>query len=279
MRRHSLCSAAALAAVALGAQLTLAQPLAAADSKCQLYAPNSKDREAFEPYNQLDITLSAKDAKTKLAALKKTTETASPEYNRTEQFGGWEPMDHKLTVRYKVKGAWVTKEITRSKDKEKCGTDLAVLYRDRIEDQAFNVKDGECRVTQGTWDSAYDKKRVSRAKKNVHNQVVNIDHMVPLKNVWESGGFKWYKSSSEKAKLKKIANDLVNPQLLAVTSSCNQSKGDGVPGGEGKENWEPRNKEYWCDYSRAWVEVKDTYELTVADGERTRLAEMLGECG
>jgi len=44
--------------------------------------------------------------------------------------------------------------------------------------------------------------------------------VVPLKEAWVSGARKW-----TTAKRKAFANDLIRPQLIAVTDRVNQAKG------------------------------------------------------
>jgi len=53
--------------------------------------------------------------------------------------------------------------------------------------------------------------------------------MVPLSNAWKSGAASW-----TTAQRQAFANDLTNPQLLAVTDNVNQSKSDSGP-----EDWKP----------------------------------------
>ncbi|KLJ10931.1 hypothetical protein EMPG_13749, partial [Blastomyces silverae] len=58
---------------------------------------------------------------------------------------------------------------------------------------------------------------------------VDIDHVVPLSNAWKSGAAGW-----TTARRREFANDLVNPQLIAVTDNVNQQKSDAGP-----EEWKP----------------------------------------
>jgi hypothetical protein len=53
--------------------------------------------------------------------------------------------------------------------------------------------------------------------------------MVPLSNAWKSGAAAW-----TTARRQSFANDVTNPQLLAVTDNVNQAKGDSGP-----EAWKP----------------------------------------
>ena len=58
---------------------------------------------------------------------------------------------------------------------------------------------------------------------------LDIDHVVPLKNAWISGAWAWTSSKRES-----FANDLADPQLIAVTDNVNQAKGDKSP-----DAWKP----------------------------------------
>lgn len=92
--------------------------------------------------------------------------------------------------------------------------------------------------------------------------------MVPLAEAWRSGANTW-----SDAQRKALANDLTNPQLIAVSAASNRSKGDQSPA-----LWRPPLRGYWCTYSRAWVADKHHYGLTVTAPERVALIEMLDTC-
>jgi Protein of unknown function (DUF1524) len=139
-----------------------------------------------------------------------------------------------------------------------CDTRDVVLKRD-----GKSVLTGDaCKVTRGTWFSAYDGKSISDP------QDLDIDHMVPLANAWRTGAKEWTDAQREQ-----FANDLTNPQLLAVTLSTNRSKGDQDP-----SQWKPPRHEYWCVYAQRWVAVKSYWKLRVTAEERTALRDMLGTC-
>ena len=55
---------------------------------------------------------------------------------------------------------------------------------------------------------------------------------------------------------------LTRPQLLAVTDSVNQAKGDQDPA-----EWLPSRTAYQCTYVRAWVQVKYYYGLSMDSAE------------
>ncbi|MFE6229352.1 HNH endonuclease family protein [Streptomyces sp. NPDC057854] len=141
---------------------------------------------------------------------------------------------------------------------ENCNTRETVLNRD-----GANVRrDTECRAVSGTWRSVYDDLTFKEAAE------LDIDHTVPLANAWRSGANKW-----PQEKRKEFANDLTNPQLLAVSAASNRSKGD-----QGPDEWQPPSKTYWCTYARAWTSVKATYELSVTASEKDMLGQMLDTC-
>lgn len=100
-----------------------------------------------------------------------------------------------------------------------CNTRETVLKRDGTN----VVVSSACAATSGTWVSPYDGATWTAASD------VDIDHLVPLSNAWKSGASAW-----TTAQRQTFANDLTNPQLLAVTDNVNESKGDSGP-----EDWKP----------------------------------------
>lgn len=97
---------------------------------------------------------------------------------------------------------------------------------------------------------------------------MDIDHVVPLANAWRSGASKW-----TTAQRRAFANDLTNPQLIAVTDNVNQAKGD-----DGPEAWKPPLTSYYCTYAKMWVRVKYVYDLTITSAEKNALVSMLDTC-
>ncbi|TVY16532.1 putative secreted protein, partial [Lachnellula arida] len=97
---------------------------------------------------------------------------------------------------------------------------------------------------------------------------LDIDHLVPLSNAWKSGAAAWTTPQRQA-----FANDLTNPQLLAVTDNVNESKSDSGP-----EDWKPELKSYWCTYAKMWVKVKGVYDLTITSAEKSALTTMLDTC-
>jgi len=139
-----------------------------------------------------------------------------------------------------------------------CNTRETVLKRDG----AGVVVNSACAATSGTWRSPYDGATWTAASD------LDIDHMVPLKNAWISGAWAW-----TTAKRESFANDLTDPQLLAVTDNVNQSKSDQSP-----DAWKPPLSSYYCTYAKAWTRVKYVWALTVTSAEKSALTSMLGTC-
>ena len=139
-----------------------------------------------------------------------------------------------------------------------CDTREVVLLRDGTD----VTQDAQCRAVSGSWLSLYDGRTLDSASQ------VDIDHMVPLANAWRSGADGW---TTERRKA--FANDLENSQLIAVSAASNRSKGDQSP-----DQWSPPSRAYWCTYSRAWVDVKYLYMLSVTQPEQEQLDTMLDTC-
>jgi hypothetical protein len=139
-----------------------------------------------------------------------------------------------------------------------CDTRDEVLKRD-----GTNVKaDRFCKITSGSWRSLYDSKTVTDP------QTIDIDHTVALANAWRSGADTW--TTEQRTE---FANDMVRPQLQAVSRTVNRAKGDQDP-----SQWRPPTRGYWCDYARRWIAVKHHWALTVTEREKTALQEMVRTC-
>jgi hypothetical protein len=140
---------------------------------------------------------------------------------------------------------------------DNCDVRDSVLKRD-----GRKVKFSGCNVVAGTWHSIYDGRTVDSP------DGVDIDHVVPLANAWRSGASAWAEEKREE-----FANDLDRPQLVAVSSASNRSKGDQDPSG-----WKPTVRSEWCVYATDWISVKSYWKLSVTSAEKAALADMLEEC-
>ncbi|MCL8017901.1 HNH endonuclease family protein [Streptomyces sp. AS02] len=146
---------------------------------------------------------------------------------------------------------WITQSGT-------CNTREVVLKRDGTN----VVQDSACAATSGSWYSVYDGATWTAASD------LDIDHLVPLAEAWDSGADSWTTSRRQS-----FANDLTRPQLIAVTDNVNQAKGDQDPA-----TWMPSRTAYRCTYVRAWVQVKYYYDLSVDSAEKSALTNYLASC-
>ncbi|MEV6873788.1 HNH endonuclease family protein [Amycolatopsis sp. NPDC051128] len=139
-----------------------------------------------------------------------------------------------------------------------CNTREVVLKRDGTS----VVTSSSCAATSGKWFSPYDGATWTAASD------VDIDHVVPLADAWRTGASSW-----TTAQRQAFANDLTDPQLIAVTDNVNQEKGDKSP-----DQWKPPLTSYWCTYAKMWTAVKYKFKLTINSAEKTALTSMLNRC-
>ncbi|MFD3622536.1 HNH endonuclease family protein [Streptomyces sp. NPDC058676] len=130
-----------------------------------------------------------------------------------------------------------------------CNTRQEVLISEAVE--APTVAAG-CSITGGAWLSYYDGQRVTSAS------ALDIDHMVPLAEAWDSGASAWTATRREA-----YANDQKTPvSLVAVTARTNRSKSDQDPA-----EWLPPASEQHCRYVSEWVGTKLRWGLTADSAE------------
>jgi hypothetical protein len=120
-----------------------------------------------------------------------------------------------------------------------------------------------CKLIGGQWLSIYDNVKVTDAGK------LDVDHMVPLAEAWDSGASSW-----DAAKKEMYANDQTDPRhLIAVTGASNRSKSDQDPA-----DWMPTNKAYTCEYINNWIAIKVRWSLTIDAKEKLALESNLKGC-
>lgn len=151
-------------------------------------------------------------------------------YDRDKHYGGW---------------------INITKDKSCLNTREVVLKRSSTPDQIETTKNG-CRILRGEWLDPYTDQQFTNPRD------IQIDHMVPLKNSYVSGGHLW---SAEKRCA--YANYLGNSfHLLAVSGDANEEKLDHSP-----VQYMPPNKAYRCEYLKNWLRIKMIWKLAMSDDE------------
>ena len=115
-----------------------------------------------------------------------------------------------------------------------------------------------CRVLRGKWADYYYDEFITDATK------IDIDHVVPLKHAFDSGGRSW---SAEKKK--RFANDEEN--LVITLASYNRKKGS-----SSITKWLPINKKYAGKYVKKWLKIKKKYGLVVSKEEMEVMKHLQG---
>lgn len=175
-----------------------------------------------------------------LSLLQVAPEYSVAKYDRIEHFGSW-----------------------RDEDKDCLNTRAEVLIRDSL----ITPKLKGCRVISGQWMSIFDGKVLMRASE------IQIDHLVPLREAWDSGAALWSKDRRVS-----FANDLSLVGSLSTMTSrlnggCKTCKSDKDPA-----EWLPQWNQ--CLYAQRWVAIKHRWGLTVDTAEKTSLSNVLsGSCG
>ena len=147
-------------------------------------------------------------------------------------------------------------------DRDACNTREEVLIAESR--TAAQVDPYGCKVVAGDWYSSYDGLTFSDPSE------LDVDHMVPLAEAWDSGAAQW-----DAPRRQAFANDLDHPEALrAVSASANRSKGDLDPG-----QWKPTRDAAWCEYANDWVTVKKAWALSADQNEVDDLRVMLRTCG
>ena len=137
-----------------------------------------------------------------------------------------------------------------------CDTRDDVLIDERVVGSVVG-----CEVMGGTWSSSYDGVRTTDPSG------FDVDHVVPLKEAWDSGAWRWSANTRER-----FANDLDYPgALIAVSASSNRSKSDRDPA-----EWLPERG--LCRYAKTWIAVKFRWRLAVDSREKSELTRILLGC-
>lgn len=143
-------------------------------------------------------------------------------------------------------------------DRDGCSTREEVLIAESLTNAQVDAYG--CKVIAGDWYSPYNNQRYS------YPADVDIDHVVALKEAWDSGAHSWSASKREQ-----FANDLSDGRsLIAVKDSENQSKSDKDP-----SNWLPKNSAYLCTYLADWVAIKARWGLSMDTSEWGRIKNLL----
>ena len=113
-----------------------------------------------------------------------------------------------------------------------------------------------CNVAAGDWFSVYDGLITANPRD------LDIDHVVALKEAWDSGAHSW---SADRRRA--FANDLTDDRsLTAVSASSNRSKGARDP-----SEWLPPRSEAVCIYLSDWIAVKARWSLSMDLSEHDQI--------
>ncbi|MFD4475870.1 HNH endonuclease family protein [Streptomyces sp. NPDC058471] len=142
-----------------------------------------------------------------------------------------------------------------------CNTRAEVLIAEATEAPSVGAN---CKISGGEWRSYYDDQEVEDAK------ALDVDHMVPLAEAWDSGASAW---SAERREA--YANDLGAPaSLVAVTARTNRSKADQDP-----SQWLPPLPDAHCRYVSEWAATKLRWDLAADPAELDAIAVFAsGQC-
>ncbi len=141
-----------------------------------------------------------------------------------------------------------------------CSVRESVLLSESLTKSTVDPKN--CTVRTGRWVSVYDG-IVSTTPSDL-----DIDHVVALKEAWDSGAWSW-----SAARRRAFANDLSDPRtLIAVSATSNRKKSDKDP-----SSWLPQSSQV-CAYLESWVSIKLKWDLSVDEREQKILLGFAKTC-
>ncbi|MFE4659169.1 HNH endonuclease family protein [Streptomyces hydrogenans] len=134
-----------------------------------------------------------------------------------------------------------------------CNTRAEVLQAEAVESPAVAAG---CKLSGGEWFSYYDGQEVNDPAG------LDIDHMVPLAESWDSGASNWDAKRREA-----YANDQdAAASLVAVTARSNRAKADRDPA-----EWMPPLPDAHCRYIGEWTATKLRWGLSADQAEADAL--------
>lgn len=172
---------------------------------------------------------------------KETPEISVEAYEREHHFGSW--------VKNKKSGDCFN---TRNK----------VLVRDNI--GALKLKDeNKCSVASGEWIDPYSGHKMTDAMTEIQ-----IDHMVPLREAYVSGAYKWtFKERCLYGNYLGYKN-----HLIAVSGHENNEKSAKTP-----NEYMPSNKSFSCEYLKDWLKIKSFWGLSLVSEEVKAIKQLVTE--
>lgn len=157
-------------------------------------------------------------------------EVPTEKYVRKVHFGGWRS-DSSLGC-YDVRGL--------------------VLSRNSLDPVQTHQSGAHCVVDSGRWNDPYTGNVLTASHE------IQIDHVVPLKNAYVMGAWKW-----SKRKRCWYANFIANKyHLLPVSGHENMVKSDDTPA-----NYMPPDSHFQCEYLKTWLRIKMAWGLALVQPE------------
>lgn len=150
-------------------------------------------------------------------------------------------------------------------DRNGCDQRNDILARDLV-DETFREGPQGCIVVSGVLHDKYTGMTIHFQRGQGTSEKVQIDHVVPLANAWQTGAQGW-----SAAKREQFANDPLN--LMATDGPTNQAKGAGDAA-----TWLPPNRTFWCPYVARQIAVKAKYDLWVTPAEKDAMQRVLDSC-
>ncbi len=115
-----------------------------------------------------------------------------------------------------------------------------------------------CRALNGKWEDFYTGEFIT------DSNLIQIDHVVPVKMAHVWGGYNW-----EKIQKQKFYNDLDN---LVITSSKNNSQ----KGANDITVWQPAKKDRACMQAQKWLQIKRRYGFFISELETSYMKLLTG---
>lgn len=162
-------------------------------------------------------------------------------YERVHHFGGW--------VKNKKSGDCFN---TRNK----------VLVRENVGTIVLK-EENKCSVAKGEWVDVYSGRTMTDAQAEIQ-----IDHMVPLREAYDSGAYKWtFKERCLYGNYLGYRNHLV-----AASGEENNEKSAKTP-----EDYMPSNPSYQCEYLKDWLKIKSYWGLSLAPEEMKAIRKLVDD--
>lgn len=154
--------------------------------------------------------------------------------------------------------------------KDGCTTRDNILYTENKGKITYKLdKNGNllCKPISGEWTTSFD----NHAKVYTNPTEIEVDHTVPLKNVWDNGGWNW-----KPWQLKAYANDSTPGHLNLMDNTMNSIKKD-----SSFDKWRPSDMfvniptSVNCQYGSDYASVKHRWNIPIREEEFNKLSDYL----